>query len=368
MSTSVSRLRESVPTSDAEPASSPPRQPPVVAIIVTYSDRRGYCREAVKAALREGCETVVLVCNGVPPVVIADLRTSWGDDDPHVRVVELPRNTGSAGGFACGLEFALANCGPELLWLLDDDNLPAAGSLNELIAARTRIIDAGRAEEVVVTALRESNPRHRDVGLNNKDVRAVYPPPGSFMWFDVLQRLFTRSQPSRASTRPTLPNGWVTLPYGPYGGLLLSASTARKAGVPDQTLIVYEDDTDFTARIGQMGIPLVLVPGSRVGDLDAKWIDSGQDRCSGPLRLLRAEDSTRVYYSVRNRVIFDRAQARRESKAAVARYYVNMMIYLAIVTILGLASRNGRQLPTVLVAVLRAERGVLAKAPPLPAT
>src|SRR4051794_25623246 len=116
MSTSVSQLRENAPTS--EPAPSLPRQPPVVAIIVTYSDRRNYCREAVKAALREGCATVVLVCNGVPPVVIADIRTLWSDD-PNVRVVELPRNTGSAGGFACGLEFALANCGPELLWLLD---------------------------------------------------------------------------------------------------------------------------------------------------------------------------------------------------------------------------------------------------------
>ena len=56
---------------------------------------------------------------------------------PSVRLAELTRNTGGAGGFAYGMALALAG-DADLIWLMDDDTVPEPGALRALLAARER--------------------------------------------------------------------------------------------------------------------------------------------------------------------------------------------------------------------------------------
>ena len=61
---------------------------------------------------------------------------------PAVRLAELARNYGGAGGFAYGMALALAD-GADLIWLMDDDTVPEPGALGRC-SRRGGSIRAGR--------------------------------------------------------------------------------------------------------------------------------------------------------------------------------------------------------------------------------
>ena len=76
-------------------------------------------------------------------MVVVDNASTDGTADavagahPDVQLLRLDHNTGGAGGFAAGIAAALAD-DAELIWLMDDDTVPEAGALDELLAARAR--------------------------------------------------------------------------------------------------------------------------------------------------------------------------------------------------------------------------------------
>ena len=76
------------------------------------------------------------------------------DEFPQVQAILLPRNVGSAGGFARGMSAALAE-GADWVWLMDDDVAPDASCLGELLD-----VAAATAKRVVVP--RRLTPDGRD--------------------------------------------------------------------------------------------------------------------------------------------------------------------------------------------------------------
>ncbi|MDO4791928.1 MAG: glycosyltransferase [Buchananella hordeovulneris] len=124
----------------AEP-SSPPR---VVAVVVAYN-RRDLLQQTLDGL---GGQTRAL-----DAVVVVDNAST--DDSGQVaaahpvvtEVVSLPRNTGGAGGFTAGIARAMSRLGWErgpvdhtatdFVWLMDDDTIPTATALEELLAARS---------------------------------------------------------------------------------------------------------------------------------------------------------------------------------------------------------------------------------------
>ncbi len=50
-------------------------------------------------------------------------------------VITLPRNMGGAGGFAAGIDRALAQYDPDLVWVMDDDTEPTENTLYEAVKA-----------------------------------------------------------------------------------------------------------------------------------------------------------------------------------------------------------------------------------------
>jgi rhamnopyranosyl-N-acetylglucosaminyl-diphospho-decaprenol beta-1,3/1,4-galactofuranosyltransferase len=112
----------------------------VVAVVVGR-DRPAVLVETLAAIRSEGPERIIGVANGATPDVVTVFR---GQADV---VVELPANTGAAGGFHAGLERALAS-GAEYAWCFDDDARPEPGCLHALLgalAARPRAGAAGAA-------------------------------------------------------------------------------------------------------------------------------------------------------------------------------------------------------------------------------
>ena len=74
-------------------------------------------------------DAVIVVDNASADGTAAAVRSHH----PSVRLAELTRNTGGAGGFAYGTALALAG-GADLIWLMDDDTVPEPGALLALLA------------------------------------------------------------------------------------------------------------------------------------------------------------------------------------------------------------------------------------------
>ncbi len=268
----------------------------VVAVVVTYGDRRTLAARTCEALLAEGVDRLIVVANGCIPEVVHELRSSTS-----LEVLPLSQNTGSAGGYYAGLVAALRTQ-HEFIWLMDDDNLPGRGCLQKLVAAIEPRCSAAmpmRSEPIFQRSLS---------GIQ-------LPGPGSFMYFDLGEWIgnvvrIRRSGPVKE------------LAYAPYGGLLVRAEAVRRAGLPDFMRVLYEDDSDFTERLTKCSGAIQFVPSAHVSDMDGKW----SERRS----VLSADSPIRQYYAVRNRVRFDADRARSSGRSCIARLAVNAVIYTGL--------------------------------------
>ncbi|MGK9272127.1 glycosyltransferase [Williamsia muralis] len=304
---------------------------------VTYGNRSGLCMQMADAALAAGAAHVLVVANGCPRNVV-ELLMARAEAGPDFSIILLDRNFGSSGGFNRGIREAIAR-GWSTLWLLDDDNTPAKSCLKRQMA-----VMAGQDAGVAVVANRVMNINHRRLA-NGEAPEAVFAPPGSFLYQDLGRRLrsllsrkrkasgiVTRYRPMPSP--PRVPASEISqavqiqLPYAPYGGLLLSASVIRKIGLPDESLFLYEDDTEYTSRIVSLGGSLLFCAAAIVEEVDSKWTDAASG--SRFAAMLRSSETDRFFFSVRNRVFFDKTR----SVGAVERLrYVSNKVAISIVVI-----------------------------------
>jgi oligosaccharide repeat unit polymerase len=289
----------------------------VCAVTVTHGDRAHLAEQAVAGALAAGAGSVVVVANGATDAARRRLEACAERAAGAVTCRVLSRNEGAAAGFAAGIEAALAGTQAQLLWLLDDDNVPEPEALRALLVAGEQLADGG-AERVALLAYRPDRAYQRDIVMGVAPKHA-YPRRSSFLSFHPYGYL-ARAVARRRARRGTPPGEPVQVPYGPFGGLLLPRAVAERMGLPDRALVLYEDDTDFTWRLSALGVPLFLVPASRVQDVDEPWYaGAARDPFT---RLLRTGAPDRVYYATRNRVHFEtrhwvgRPRVRRANEAA----------------------------------------------------
>ncbi len=191
-------------------------------MVVTH-DRRDLLADALAAI---GAQTRV-----PDATVVADNASSDGTADlvrarfPGVDLLELPRNTGGAGGFAAGMARAL-ELGATALWLMDDDTLPEPGALAALL-------DACERHRPALAASRVRWTDGRDHPMNTPRVR----PSG-------------------------LP-GFARVRSASFVSVLLDAAAVRACGLPVADYFLWNDDFEYTLRLlrGRLGL---LCPGSVV--------------------------------------------------------------------------------------------------------
>jgi len=75
-------------------------------VTVTYGDRLGYLEQLVADALSFTEIDEVLIVSNAATAPVDELAERWPG---RVRVIQLAENSGSANGYAVGIEAALAN-------------------------------------------------------------------------------------------------------------------------------------------------------------------------------------------------------------------------------------------------------------------
>jgi rhamnopyranosyl-N-acetylglucosaminyl-diphospho-decaprenol beta-1,3/1,4-galactofuranosyltransferase len=237
-----------------------PGEPRVIAVVVTHN-RRELLLEALAAVRSQSRQpdSVIVVDNASTDGTPAAVRCGH----PSVRLAELARNTGGAGGFACGTALALA-AGADLIWFMDDDTVPEPGALQALLGARSSYPGAPPA----LVASRVVWTDGRAHPMNTPRAKP----------------LATRPERLAAATCGCLP-----IRSASFVSILADASVCSRRGLPQADYFLWNDDFEFTTRLlrGNTGL---LCPSSVAVHKTAAF--GGAD----------ADPGERFFYEVRNKI------------------------------------------------------------------
>lgn len=294
-------------------------------VTVTYGDRfENLTQTTIARALDYGADHVVVVDNGSARQSQHLLHSRFGADD-RVTIVSMGQNSGSAAGFGCGIRAAVERKADFIL-LLDDDNWISPSTIERLHATHALVSTKFPSKTVCVSGYRDLDSVHKRLA-NGMPVEMAIPPPGSFMFFDAVT--YVRRALHLLRTPEAVVEPYLQVPEAPYGGFYFAAEAIDDLGFPPEALRLYADDTLWTRTATEAGHVIVIDMSASIYDADSKWAGSAG---SGPAGVLRAASRSKLYYSVRNRVFFERSVL--DSRARIFRYWSNRIIYTGIVEVL----------------------------------
>ena len=216
----------------------PPVDPRAVgtvgAFVVTYRRPELLVQTLRTIRLQTHAVQSVVVLNNDPA---ADVRTLLREEFPDVTVVDLPDNTGSAGGFAAALRLA-AEQGLTWAWLFDDDVVPYPDALAHLLAAT-------RGGEEPAEPLGVLAP-------TQVSAAAVF---GASLW---RHRPLQPPAALRNGTRP------YPVDVASWAGMLVHRRTVEQVGYPRAEFFRCFADYEFCLRVRAAGLRVFAVPASRV--------------------------------------------------------------------------------------------------------
>jgi rhamnopyranosyl-N-acetylglucosaminyl-diphospho-decaprenol beta-1,3/1,4-galactofuranosyltransferase len=239
----------------------------VVAVIVTYN-RCQLLLESLAAvhAQTRAPAAVIVIDNASTDETAAAVAARY----PAAALVELPRNTGGAGGFAGGMALALDG-GADLVWLMDDDTVPEPGALAAMLAARRG--HPGRPPAVIASRVVWTDGRAHPMNTPR-----------------------TKPFVTRAERLAAAVTGCRPIRSASFVSILVDAGQCRRRGLPQADYFLWNDDFEFTARLlrGNAGL---LCPASVVVHKTATFGSTDLD--PGP----------RFFYEVRNKIWTLRARS-----------------------------------------------------------
>jgi len=315
---------------------------PKVAIgLVTYGKRWHLLEKVLQSVVDDADVGAIVVFNNGAADPIAGLvaQAGW---QARVTVLDGGGNLGSASGYAGVLVHLQPLAADGLILLLDDDNRPEPGAL---ALALDYWLSLGADPLRSVLLVRNDRPEQSLALASGRPIRHAR---NSFLGFSLARAWHKRSGARRG---PGTPAASVEVDFAPYGGLLFHPSWIAKVGLPRRDYFVYADDHEYTTRITRAGGTILLLGASKVEDLETSWFLKPAVSRAG---LLSGQGvDSRLYYSVRNRVNFERAALISSTPV----YFFNLGLALALQLLRVLSSeRAPRQSLGKLGLVLRAIR------------
>jgi rhamnosyltransferase len=199
----------------------------IAAYITAYEDRAAI-ETCVTNILHQSLavEHILVVDNSQKPVV-------RGNDFAKVSVFHHPENVGVGGGLCLGLQWAIAT-GYDLLWMFDQDSIPAADCLEKLLQVYQ---EYQKFHSIGIVAPTAVDPR------NNTIIEGAY--------FD-RDRFLPRHPPNSSLPYPC--DAPIT------SGSLLNLQAASKISPPNADLFIDGVDMDYGWRLVQAGYRNFIVP------------------------------------------------------------------------------------------------------------
>ena len=245
---------------------------PVVAIVVTFN-RKQWLRECIDSLLSQTspCD-LLIIDNASTDGTFETLREDGILGHRRVNYVRRSENSGGAGGFAAGVEAALAN-GWEWFWLMDDDALPDPVALEKLIGHAT---DTNSAYGSAAVARGDGAQRLCSPASASYDRRAHR------------QVEYLRDLDRVESVT------WII-----FVGFFIHREMVEKIGFPLAELFIYWDDLEYSERVKRHGGKLLLIKESLIFHPVPK---TATIRVLNLKAQYRSLSPWKLYYEVRNKI------------------------------------------------------------------
>lgn len=320
----------------------------VCVVTVTYGDRWKFLEQVLKRVLSFESVSNVVIVNNASSYSVSDSLESLGDE--RLILIDKTENLGSAGGYKEGLENA-SNLAADLIWLLDDDNLPEEGCLNNLLQ-KWDVIEPSNNQKALY-CLRTDRVQQVKIA-QGEDPYRFYLVPDNFLGFNAFKILTNQFKKQIDKYKKRNPLKDATIPFTPYGGLIIHTSTIKKIGLPKEEFYLYVDDTEYTYRITESGQNIWLVPTCKITDIDKSQGVGYKNKIFRSVLL--DEWSFRTYYHVRNMIFFN--------KKAIENNYVfklNKNLYLTGLYLTSILSSKRSEYKQLLIAINDGLNGHLGK-------
>ncbi len=284
------------------------------AVIVTYGNRFHLLKQVIDNALAEGAIKIIVVDNNSAQESKEKLKAYENElGSNKIKVLYLDDNYGSAGGFKRGIEEAYNDPQCDFIWLFDDDNVPENGALRKLLEVWNNLECDNKTTMIALCSYRKKLSFHlKTIGKDNKDI--TLGPKNSFLGFSVkylpikIIRFIRRLIESKIKKQKELRSldridGIVSfIKVAPYGGMFFHKDLINKIGFPNENFFIYADDHEWSYRITKSGGKIILVFGSIINDIETSW---HLEKLS-IFHSIKEGPKLRVYYSIRNRVYFEK--------------------------------------------------------------
>ncbi len=207
----------------------------VAVVVVTYN--RADLLEGMLAglaALERAPDGVVVVNNASTDRTREVLEAS---DLPGLVAIHGDENLGGAGGFRLGLKAAYDR-GFDVMWLMDDDVVPAPDCLTRLLETEGSCLIAVREDRAGALVEKAA------VRFDLRNPLAIKPK--------------TASVDSTWRTRADMP-ATVEVENVAFEGFLVRREVVERIGLPDASYFIFYDDVDYALRARRAGFTVLAV-------------------------------------------------------------------------------------------------------------
>ncbi len=200
----------------------------IVAITVTFNTSQ-YVIRAIEAILRQTRQVdhIIVVDNGSREEE-KNKVSAFIQGYVNVMMISLAENTGGAGGFSKGMEYARNRFHPDWFWLMDDDAHPVENCLEELLKP------AGSGEDIgclVPLIWGEERAKHQLYHYKRES------------------RFLVRDIPAVNDVKEA--GALTAVESSSFVGPLVAGRAVESLGVVDGSLFIYGDDLEYIYRISR---------------------------------------------------------------------------------------------------------------------
>ncbi|MBA2407987.1 MAG: glycosyltransferase [Chitinophagales bacterium] len=321
-------------------------------LTVTYGNRWHLLNRVLMRLIEDETISFILIVNNDVSynisLLVSELNTS------KIKLLNLDKNYGSAKAYNIGLSYLAELNKVNLIWLLDDDNLPLPNASRVLLKYWSLISCHDKNESRALLSIRKDRKYLMDAA-HGLPVKMVFPRGNLFLGFGIVELvniIIYKISRKKFLKKGTLLES-IKIPMAPYGGLFFHKNILFKIGLPDERFFVYVDDFEFTYRITKTGGEIWLISESEIVDIDDSWIIKTQQGLFKSRYLQQAD--FRPYYTIRNYTYF----AKYNLVTNPVLFIINILIYSLYVFFIAFASGKLQEFKVFCRAIREGIRGDL---------
>jgi GT2 family glycosyltransferase len=316
---------------------------PIKVVTVTYGNRYHLLKKVIIGIMEQTHKVsqIIVVDNNSEKDSKQQLK-ELEQANPLVKAIYLNDNMGSAYGFKRGMQEAACCDDDCLIWLLDDDNMPNDNALAKLMI-KWRTINVDNKNNIALLSLRDDRADYIYAAQNGHLPSQLIQKNG-FLGFhvkDLPQKIYRKAITminKKGNLKSKVFIDAVKVELAPYGGFFFSSKSLKEMGYPSEKFYLYSDDHEFTYRFTTCGGAIYLITASKIQDIDTSWYIKKQKSIL-PAHL-ESNNYFRIYYSVRNRVFFEKENMITNTFI----YKLNSKIYLWYLTVLALLTHKQKNI------------------------